>query len=198
MNKIMLGTLSAISIFAGTAIYTDAARAAPTIDGLPKVARQILVEQNLVENAQFLYGGRRYCWYLAGWRGPGWYRCGYSWRRGLGWGGGYGWQGWSSPAPRGYVARPPAPRQPRFAPGPGGPRPGQGGFGRPGGRPPSGIGGGRPPGGGGFSGGGGKPPGGGGGKPAGGGGGFGGGSGKAPPGGGGGGGGAPPTGAFGK
>ena len=40
------------------------------------------------------YGGHRYCWY-DGWRGPGWYWCGYGSRRGYGWGGGYGWNGWS-------------------------------------------------------------------------------------------------------
>jgi hypothetical protein len=27
------------------------------------------------------------------WRGPGFYWCGYAWRRGYGWGGGYGWRG---------------------------------------------------------------------------------------------------------
>jgi hypothetical protein len=47
-----------------------------------------------VEKAQFLFGGRNYCWYDTGWRGPGWYWCGYAGRSGLGWGGGYGWNGW--------------------------------------------------------------------------------------------------------
>jgi hypothetical protein len=35
-----------------------------------------------------------YCWYGAGWQGPGWYSCGYEWNDGLGWGGPYGWNGW--------------------------------------------------------------------------------------------------------
>src|SRR5471032_1614536 len=48
----------------------------------------------LVENVQFIYGGRRHCWYDGGWHGPGWYWCGYAWRRGFGWGGERGWQGW--------------------------------------------------------------------------------------------------------
>ena len=26
-----------------------------------------------LEKAQFVYGGRNYCWYDAGWKGPGWY-----------------------------------------------------------------------------------------------------------------------------
>ena len=51
-------------------------------------------ELNVVENAQFIFEGRRHCWYARGWNGPGWYRCGYHTRRGLGWGGGEGWNGW--------------------------------------------------------------------------------------------------------
>ena len=29
-----------------------------------------------VENAQFFFGGRNYCFYDNGWSGPGWYWCG--------------------------------------------------------------------------------------------------------------------------
>ena len=47
-----------------------------------------------VEKAQFFFGGRQYCWYDDGWRGPGFYWCGYAWRSGFGWGGGSGWHGW--------------------------------------------------------------------------------------------------------
>ncbi len=47
-----------------------------------------------LEATQFIFGGQSYCWYGGGWRGPGYYYCGYAWRRGLGWGGGYGWHGW--------------------------------------------------------------------------------------------------------
>ncbi len=49
----------------------------------------------LLEKAQFLWGGRNYCFYDSGWRGPGYYRCGYAFRRGYGWGGPVGWHGWS-------------------------------------------------------------------------------------------------------
>jgi hypothetical protein len=55
----------------------------------------------LVETVQYAYRGYRYCWYLNGWRGPGWYRCGFAGRRGYGWGGGYGWRGWAVPGWRG-------------------------------------------------------------------------------------------------
>jgi hypothetical protein len=57
----------------------------------------------LTESVQFLYGGRRHCWYPDGWNGPGWYWCGYGVRRGLGWGGGEGFQGWSYGVRRGPV-----------------------------------------------------------------------------------------------
>ncbi len=42
----------------------------------------------------YFYGGRNYCWYDGGWDGPGFYWCGFAWRRGYGWGGPYGWRGW--------------------------------------------------------------------------------------------------------
>ena len=47
-----------------------------------------------VEEAFFIHRGVTYCWYPNGWRGPGFYRCGWAWRSGLGWGGGWGWNGW--------------------------------------------------------------------------------------------------------
>ena len=43
----------------------------------------------------YVHEGHRYCFYLNGWHGPGWYRCGFAFRRGLGWGGVYGWNDWS-------------------------------------------------------------------------------------------------------
>jgi hypothetical protein len=42
--------------------------------------------------------GRTYCWSESGWKGPGWYRCGFAARRGSGWGGPAGWHGWSQDA----------------------------------------------------------------------------------------------------
>ncbi len=47
-----------------------------------------------IEDANFIHGGVAYCWYPGGWRGAGFYRCGWAWRTGLGWGGGWGWNGW--------------------------------------------------------------------------------------------------------
>jgi hypothetical protein len=48
----------------------------------------------LIEQVQFRFGGREYCWYDEGWMGPGWYWCGYAYRVGFGWGGALGWNNW--------------------------------------------------------------------------------------------------------
>src|ERR1700755_2349332 len=69
------------------------------------VDHSIAVPTN-VEQTQFIFGGRNYCWYDGGWRGPGYYWCGYAWRRGLGWGGGAGWHGWHGGHDRVVVGRP--------------------------------------------------------------------------------------------
>jgi hypothetical protein len=49
---------------------------------------------SLMQQAQYYWNGREYCWYDDGWQGPGWYWCGYAWRRGYGWGGAWGWNNW--------------------------------------------------------------------------------------------------------
>jgi hypothetical protein len=51
-------------------------------------------DQPTLDSVLYIYAGRNYCWYDGGWDGPGYYWCGYAWRRGFGWGGGYGWHGW--------------------------------------------------------------------------------------------------------
>jgi len=54
----------------------------------------------------YVHEGNRYCFYFNGWHGPGWYRCGYAFRRGLGWGGVYGWNSWNyGPYERRYGGR---------------------------------------------------------------------------------------------
>jgi hypothetical protein len=63
---------------------------------------------DLIDKAQYSYGGKDYCWYDDGWNGPGWYVCGQYTVRGVGWGGGSGWHGWvhtSGGAVRGGTAR---------------------------------------------------------------------------------------------
>jgi hypothetical protein len=43
----------------------------------------------------YVHEGHRYCFYVNGWHGAGWYRCGFAYRRGVGWGGEYGWNSWT-------------------------------------------------------------------------------------------------------
>jgi hypothetical protein len=130
-------------------------RAAMLITGLDPTA----AAPSPVEKAQlvvgvggpgFYYGGRSYCWYDNGWRGPGWYWCGYALRVGYGWGGGAGWRGhyWRGGGygHGGHGGRPAVIGRPH-----GGGRPHVGGHPHGGGRP---LGGGRPHGGGGHGGGG--------------------------------------------
>lgn len=85
MRKLMFAISVAIGL-SGTSVGQAMAVPANGLTTLPVV--------NDVQQVQYFFGGRRYCWYDFGWRGPGWYWCGYSSRRGYGWGGGYGWHGW--------------------------------------------------------------------------------------------------------
>jgi hypothetical protein len=85
-----LFTVAATTVFVtGPFMLGKSVSAAPlAAGGAIRAAAQNL---NSVETVQFVWAGRNYCWYDDGWRGPGWYWCGYAFRRGLGWGGGYGW-----------------------------------------------------------------------------------------------------------
>jgi hypothetical protein len=85
MKGIFVTAASATVLFASAA----AANASPLLDiGVDRPGAAA------VEKAQYAYSGRNYCWYQGGWRGPGWYWCGYAWRSGWGWGGPAGWRGW--------------------------------------------------------------------------------------------------------
>ena len=79
-----------------------AAALAMAFGGLATTAKAdpVLVGDPYLQPAQagaYFWGGRQYCWYYDGWRGPGWYWCGYPWRRGYGWGGVWGWNNWVGP-----------------------------------------------------------------------------------------------------
>jgi hypothetical protein len=86
MRKFVLSAALAAIVGAGSLI-AGAAEAAPA-------GPRSMPGFNLVEKTQFVFGGRNYCFYTNGWRGPGWYWCGYASRRGHGWGGPSGWHGW--------------------------------------------------------------------------------------------------------
>ena len=83
----------AVAFAAAASFAASTGAQAAIVDGSAN-ARAALVSSRPIESVQFLFGGRNYCWYPDGWRGPGWYWCGYEFRQGFGWGGGYGWNGW--------------------------------------------------------------------------------------------------------
>ena len=74
-----------LAVAAGLIVRSVPASATLGVGGF--AVRDSLADSSPVENAQFIWGGRNYCWYNSAWRGPGWYWCGYAWRRGIGWGG---------------------------------------------------------------------------------------------------------------
>jgi len=91
LRKIVLG----LALAAGAALPLANVAEAAVADGV--VASHNASDQLVqVDKVQFVYGGQNYCWYDSGWKGPGWYYCGYAWRTGYGWGGPVGWRGWSN------------------------------------------------------------------------------------------------------
>jgi hypothetical protein len=91
MRNAVLAVAAATSLWAScaTGVQAQTAPAPQLIFGVDRAG-----EAPVLDPVQFFWGGRRFCWYVDAWRGPGWYWCGYAWRRGYGWGGGYGWRGW--------------------------------------------------------------------------------------------------------
>jgi hypothetical protein len=90
MSRLKLVTAAMLGLSAGAISSEPASAGLGALEGL----RAALEDMTVIENVQYVWRGRRYCWYDDGWRGPGWYQCGYHLRRGFGWGGPMGWQGW--------------------------------------------------------------------------------------------------------
>ena len=91
LKKLSIVLTTAATVLGAGTILTSTAQAAPT--GLAGHLSGAADTLNMIEKTQFIYLGHNYCWYDDGWNGPGWYWCGYRWRRGFGWGGGHGWRG---------------------------------------------------------------------------------------------------------
>ena len=89
MRKSMLALAAASSLLGAAVAGGAQAAPQPLLIAQPDRAGDVVT----LDKVQYFWGGRRYCWY-EGWNGPGYYWCGYGWRRGYGWGGGYGWRGW--------------------------------------------------------------------------------------------------------
>jgi hypothetical protein len=93
MRRFLTGLATLAAVTAGVTMMSARSDAAglPGSRALSDAADAI----SLTEKAQvYFWNGRRYCFYPDGWQGPGWYWCGYAWRRGFGFGGGLGWRGW--------------------------------------------------------------------------------------------------------
>jgi hypothetical protein len=110
MRKLILGAIALAAVSAAATTTSDISKAGVIA---PMGAREAAQVPLHTETIQFTRGGRRFCWYNAGWRGAGWYWCGFNRRRGMGWGGPSGWNGWRPPGNR-PVSRPPQPRPPGF------------------------------------------------------------------------------------
>src|SRR5262245_65928769 len=78
---------------AAALVTTTGGRLQAGLIGGPLGLHDAADEHRLAETVKFRWRGHRYCWSNRGWRGAGWYRCGWQWRSGGGWGGPGGWQG---------------------------------------------------------------------------------------------------------
>ena len=107
MRKFSLPLILAATVGTGTMLLGSAQAASSALPSELAAAADTL---GMVEQIQYIYGGRRHCWYDRAWHGPGWYWCGYAWRRGYGWGGPRGWNDWVwsgwGPAPGVVVVSP--------------------------------------------------------------------------------------------
>jgi hypothetical protein len=92
MEKLRLITVAASALALGGMLAIGTAQAG--VPGGPDAMRAASQNGSLMQPVQFRFGGRDYCWYDDGWKGAGWYWCGYALRPGFGWGGPIGWNNW--------------------------------------------------------------------------------------------------------
>ncbi|MGH7011044.1 MAG: hypothetical protein ACREEX_09415, partial [Caulobacteraceae bacterium] len=67
MKAMLVAVASTALLAAGAAAGT--AKADPALVGAPYLQP--------VQFSVYFWAGHRYCWYYEGWRGPGWYWCGF-------------------------------------------------------------------------------------------------------------------------
>jgi hypothetical protein len=86
---------SAVAVLLATGLFGGSSLAASMPS--PRAAVTTTIDQATTPPIihPVFWRGHQYCWATGGWRGPGWYWCGYSDRRGVGWGGPTGWRGLS-------------------------------------------------------------------------------------------------------
>jgi hypothetical protein len=89
MRNVLIGAVAAASL-AATAVAAEPSSSPQLIFGVDRADQTLTATP-----VQFFYSGQQYCWYPGGWRGPGFYYCGFAFRQGLGWGGPVGWMGYS-------------------------------------------------------------------------------------------------------
>ena len=97
MEKFRLVIAAASALTLAGVLATGTAQAG--VPGGPDAIRAAAQNGLLAEQVQFRWGGYDYCWADDGWRGPGWYWCGYAYRPGFGWGGPLGWNNWRRESP---------------------------------------------------------------------------------------------------
>jgi hypothetical protein len=85
MRNFVLTLATAGFLVAGGALWAGPAQAA--LLGASGALDAAVDELGVIHQAQNVYGGRRYCYYENGWRGSGWYWCGYGARVGVGYAG---------------------------------------------------------------------------------------------------------------
>jgi hypothetical protein len=100
MTKLKHTTLAAAAVGVA-ALAGGTSVSAAVVPAIPMAGVYAPADQPALQKAQFLFGGRNYCFYDDAWNGPGFYYCGYAWQRGYGWGGPEGWHGWNRGGYRG-------------------------------------------------------------------------------------------------
>jgi hypothetical protein len=108
MRRFVIVVASVAAVVAASSIAGGSVAAGAGL--VPDPSRAAADSFDAAVNGSYTWRGRRYCWYDHGWKGSGWYWCGYARRPGFGWGGGPGWHSWRPPH------KPPHHKPPHYKP----------------------------------------------------------------------------------